>query len=113
MEVEAEYSRDDLTVRVRDDNRGIAPPIADEGHPGHFGLPGMREDRADPRGAAVLKSRGRRTEVEIHVPAKTAPTERVAGPPRALVAPLSRNPRFLTDADMAHQNSFTSTVRRM
>ena len=73
VEVDVEYSRDDLTVRVRDDGRGMAPPIVDEGRPGHFGLPGMRE-RAEQMGAVLrLWSReGAGTEVEIHVPAKTA-----------------------------------------
>ena len=73
VEVDVEYSRDELTVRVRDDGRGIAPPIVDEGRPGHFGLPGMRE-RAEQMGAVLrLWSReGAGTEVEIHVPAKTA-----------------------------------------
>lgn len=73
VEVDVEYSRDDLTVRVRDDGRGMAPHIVDEGRPGHFGLPGMRE-RADQMGAVLrLWSRvGAGTEVEIHVPAKTA-----------------------------------------
>ena len=73
VEVDVEYSRDDLTVRVRDDGCGMAPPIVDEGRPGHFGLPGMRE-RAEQVGAVLrLWSReGAGTEVEIHVPAKTA-----------------------------------------
>ena len=73
VEVDVEYSRDDLTVRVRDDGCGIAPPIVDEGRSGHFGLPGMRE-RAERMGAVLrLWSReGAGTEVEIHVPAKTA-----------------------------------------
>ena len=73
VEVDVEYSRDDLTVRVRDDGCGIAPNIVDEGRAGHFGLPGMRE-RAERMGAVLrLWSRvGAGTEVEIHVPAKTA-----------------------------------------
>ena len=73
VEVDVEYSRDDLTVRVRDDGCGITPPIVDEGRSGHFGLTGMRE-RAEQIGAVLrLWSReGAGTEVEIHVPAKTA-----------------------------------------
>ena len=73
VEIDVEYSRDDLTVRVRDDGRGIAPPIVDAGRSGHFGLTGMRE-RAERMGAVLrLWSRvGAGTEVEIHVPAKTA-----------------------------------------
>ena len=73
VEVDVEYSRDELTVCVRDDGCGMAPHIVDEGRPGHFGLPGMRE-RAEQIGAVLrLWSReGAGTEVEIHVPAKTA-----------------------------------------
>ena len=73
VEIDVEYSRAELTVRVRDDGRGMAPPVVDEGRPGHFGLPGMRE-RAEQMGAVLrLWSRaGAGTEVEIHVPAKTA-----------------------------------------
>ena len=73
VEVDVEYSRDELTVRVRDDGRGMAAPIVDQGRPGHFGLPGMRE-KAEQMGAVLrLWSReGAGTEVEIHVPAKTA-----------------------------------------
>ena len=73
VELDVEYSRGELTVRVRDDGRGIAPNIVDAGRSGHFGLPGMRE-RAERIGAVVrLWSReGAGTEVEIHLPAKTA-----------------------------------------
>ena len=73
VEVDVEYSRDDLTVRVRDDGCGIASQVVDEGRSGHFGLPGMRE-RAEQMGAALrLWSRvGAGTEIEIHMPAKTA-----------------------------------------
>ena len=73
VEIDVEYSRDELTVRVRDDGRGMAPPIVDEGRPGHFGLPGMRE-RAEQMGAVLrLWSReGAGTEVEIRMPSKTA-----------------------------------------
>ena len=73
MEVDIEYSRYELIVRVRDDGCGIAPHIVDEGRSGHFGLPGMRE-RAERIGAVlrVWSRLGTGTEVEIHVPAKTA-----------------------------------------
>ena len=73
VEVDIEYSRDELTVRVRDDGCGIAPRIVDDGRAGHFGLSGMRE-RADRVGAVlrIWSRAGVGTEVEIHVPAKTA-----------------------------------------
>ncbi len=73
VEVDIEYSRDEFTVRVRDDGCGIAPHIVEDGRSGHFGLSGMRE-RAERTGALLrLCSRvGAGTEVEIHMPAKTA-----------------------------------------
>ena len=73
VEIEIEYSRYELIVRVRDDGCGIAPDVVDEGRSGHFGLPGMRE-RAERIGAVlrVWSRVGTGTEVEIHVPAKTA-----------------------------------------
>ena len=73
VEVDIEYSRDELIVRVRDDGCGIAPHIVEDGRSGHFGLSGMRE-RAERIGALLrLWSRvGAGTEVEIHMPAKTA-----------------------------------------
>ena len=73
VEVDIEYSRDEFTVRVRDDGCGIAPHIVDDGRSGHFGLSGMRE-RAERSGALLrLWSRvGAGTEVEIHMPAQTA-----------------------------------------
>ena len=73
VEVDIEYSRDEFTVRVRDDGCGIAPHIVEDGRSGHFGLSGMRE-RAERSGALLrLWSRvGVGTEVEIHMPAKTA-----------------------------------------
>ena len=73
VEVDVEYSRGELTVRLRDDGCGIVPHIVAEGRSGHFGLPGMRE-RAERMGAVLrLWSReGAGTEVEIRVPAKAA-----------------------------------------
>ena len=73
VEVDIEYLRHALIVRVRDDGCGMAPEVLDEGRSGHFGLPDMRE-RAEQIGAVLrLWSReGAGTEVEIHLPAKTA-----------------------------------------
>ena len=73
VEIDVEYSRDELTVHVRDDGCGLAPHTVEEGRSGHFGLPGMRE-KAE-RIGAVLRLWSRvdaGTEVEIHVPAKIA-----------------------------------------
>ena len=73
VEIDIEYSHAELIVRVRDDGCGIAGHIVAEGRSGHFGLSGMRE-RAEGIGAVLrIWSRlGSGTEVEIHMPAKTA-----------------------------------------
>ena len=44
IEVEIRYDQDQLRIRIRDDGKGIDPAILKAGgHPGHFGIPGMRE----------------------------------------------------------------------
>jgi signal transduction histidine kinase len=68
------YGEQQLTVRVRDDGKGINPEILEaKGRVGHWGLPGMRE-RASKFGAQLeLWSRPEAgTEVELRVPAATA-----------------------------------------
>jgi len=42
VDVELGYT-EDFVLRVRDNGKGIAPPVADQGKQGHFGLRGMRE----------------------------------------------------------------------
>jgi signal transduction histidine kinase/ligand-binding sensor domain-containing protein len=44
IEVEIRYDEREFRLRVRDDGKGIAPKLLNEGgHPGHYGLRGMRE----------------------------------------------------------------------
>lgn len=73
IEVEITYRREFLSVRVRDNGRGIEKEVLTAGRKGHWGLSGMRERAAD-IGAKVSfwSSAGRGTEVEITVPAKVA-----------------------------------------
>ncbi|HEX7828067.1 MAG TPA: two-component regulator propeller domain-containing protein [Thermoanaerobaculia bacterium] len=69
VEVELEYRSAELTMRVRDDGRGIDPDVLHGGREGHWGLIGIRE-RAERIGARLrVSSRaGAGTEVELVVP---------------------------------------------
>ena len=42
LEVNLSYARN-LTVRIRDNGKGIDPDVVSNGRPGHFGLRGMQE----------------------------------------------------------------------
>jgi signal transduction histidine kinase len=73
IEAEIAYADDGLTVRIRDDGRGIDDSVLREGRPGHFGLIGMRERAKKIRARLGIWSKpGAGTEVEIHVPAAIA-----------------------------------------
>jgi signal transduction histidine kinase/ligand-binding sensor domain-containing protein len=78
IEAEITYGDRLLRLRVRDDGRGMDPAMLEEGRPGHYGLPGMRE-RAERIGAQlnVWSAIGAGTEVELILPGtiayKTAP----------------------------------------
>jgi signal transduction histidine kinase len=68
------YDEQQLTLRVRDDGKGISPEVLEaKGRAGHWGLQGMRE-RARKIGAHLeLWSRPETgTEVELKIPAATA-----------------------------------------
>ena len=73
IEVEIRYDERRLRVRVRDDGRGIQPAVLEGDHPGHFGLPGMRE-RAEVIGGRlnVWSEGGLGTEIELTIPAGAA-----------------------------------------
>ena len=43
IEVEIIYAERMFRLRIRDDGKGIEPALLEEGRPGHYGLPGMRE----------------------------------------------------------------------
>ena len=55
-------------LRIRDDGEGIAPAILEEGRPGHYGLPGMRE-RAAEIGAKldIWSGVGTGTEIDLSI----------------------------------------------
>jgi hypothetical protein len=74
VEVTIRYDNQQLTVRVRDDGKGIgSETLETKGRTGHWGLPGMRE-RASKIGAQLeLWSRTEGgTEMELKIPAATA-----------------------------------------
>jgi signal transduction histidine kinase/ligand-binding sensor domain-containing protein len=66
IEAEITYGERLLRVRIRDDGQGIAPAIVEEGRPGHYGLPGMRE-RASQIGAKLSIWSGVRSGTEIEL----------------------------------------------
>jgi ligand-binding sensor domain-containing protein/signal transduction histidine kinase len=73
IEVELEYSRNQLRILVRDDGCGIDPHILKSGRNGHWGLSGMRE-RADQIGARLhlYSSASAGTVVELSIPGHIA-----------------------------------------
>ena len=74
IEVEILYEEDQLRVRVRDNGKGMAPQVVEEGgRVGHWGLPGVRE-RAQQIGAKldVWSEAGAGTEIQLAVAASIA-----------------------------------------
>jgi len=73
IDVQLEYSLNQLRIVVRDDGCGIDPQVLHSGRNGHLGLPGMRE-RAEKIGARVkvLSRVGGGTEVDLRVPSNIA-----------------------------------------
>ena len=74
VEAEVRYHDALIRVRIRDDGTGIAPKVSEGGgHPGHFGLCGVRE-RAERIGAQLdfWSEEGAGTEVQLTIPAATA-----------------------------------------
>jgi signal transduction histidine kinase len=73
IEVELTYAASGITLRVRDDGKGIPENIVAGGRSGHWGLSGMRE-RSEKIGATFhLWSRpGSGTEVDLKIPARFA-----------------------------------------
>jgi signal transduction histidine kinase len=88
--VELTYT-DGLTLRVRDNGKGIDPEVAAKGRGGHFGLLGMYERASRIRGKLTISSSpGTGTLVELIVPRSVVfPTV-----PRANVAPRRRTNWF-------------------
>jgi ligand-binding sensor domain-containing protein len=73
IEGEIIYAERLFRLRIRDDGEGIAPAILEDGRPGHYGLPGMRE-RAAEIGATldIWSSIGAGTEVDLSIPGAIA-----------------------------------------
>jgi signal transduction histidine kinase len=73
IEAEIIYSERLFRLRIRDDGEGIAPAILEDGRPGHYGLPGMRE-RAAEIGATldIWSGVGTETEIDLSVPGSIA-----------------------------------------
>jgi signal transduction histidine kinase/ligand-binding sensor domain-containing protein len=74
IEVEIEFARSDLRLRIRDDGKGIEPQVLESGGlPGHWGLRGMHERAEKIRARLHIWSRrGAGTELELRVPASIA-----------------------------------------
>jgi signal transduction histidine kinase len=68
IEAEIIYAENLFRLRIRDDGEGIAPAILEEGRPGHYGLPGMRE-RAAGIGAKldIWSGVGSGTEIDLSI----------------------------------------------
>jgi signal transduction histidine kinase len=74
IEAETSYGASELTLRIRDDGRGIDLDVQRAGgKAGHWGLIGMRERAKRVRGTLTLWSKpGAGTEIEVRVPANMA-----------------------------------------
>jgi signal transduction histidine kinase len=73
IEVEIIYAERMFRLRIRDDGKGIEPALLEEGRPGHYGLPGMRE-RARQIGAefTIWSGVGAGTEIDVTIPGSIA-----------------------------------------
>ena len=73
IEAEISYAEQLFRLRIRDDGEGIAPAILEDGRPGHYGLPGMRE-RAGEIGAKldIWSGIGAGTEIDLSIPGSIA-----------------------------------------
>jgi signal transduction histidine kinase len=73
IEAELIYAERVFRMRICDDGKGIEPALLEEGRPGHYGLPGMRE-RARQIGAEFTIWSGAETgtEIEVSIPGSIA-----------------------------------------
>lgn len=72
LEMTVSYAHN-LTLRLRDNGRGIDPKFAKSGKPGHFGLQGMQERAIRIHGTLLVRSRPNSgTEVELVIPGEIA-----------------------------------------
>jgi signal transduction histidine kinase len=74
IEVEIRYDAEQFRLRVRDDGKGIDPPVLSGHAPeGHFGVAGMRERAKLIGGKLTIWSEvGAGTEIELSIPADSA-----------------------------------------
>src|SRR6266446_122504 len=73
IEVELTYDSAGLSVRVRDNGRGIDREMLSGGREGHWGLSGMRERVQNIGGQLNIWSNpGAGTEIDFKIPAKVA-----------------------------------------
>ena len=73
IDVNIDYGRNALALKIVDDGQGIDQAILETGRTGHFGLTGMRERARLIRGEFGVSSRiGAGTEVALLVPARFA-----------------------------------------
>jgi signal transduction histidine kinase len=77
IEVEINYDTRQLRLRIRDNGKGIAANVLEEGRrSGHFGLPGMHERARSADGKLnVWSAPGNGTEIELTLPASRAYTK--------------------------------------
>jgi signal transduction histidine kinase/ligand-binding sensor domain-containing protein len=73
IEAEIGFNEHLLRLRIRDDGKGIAPEVAEQGSAGHYGMAGMRERARQINSKLVILSGPETgTEVELSVPGSVA-----------------------------------------
>ena len=73
IDLEVEYADSNLSLRVRDNGRGIDPQVLDAGREGHWGLTGMRERAARIGGLLKISSNASAgTEIKLSIPSDVA-----------------------------------------
>lgn len=73
IEAEITYGGRSFVLRIRDDGSGIPPEILEQGRPGHYGVPGMRERAKQIGGKLEIWSGvGTGTEIEVSIAASIA-----------------------------------------
>jgi signal transduction histidine kinase len=73
IDLEVEYANSNLSLRIRDNGRGIDPQVLDAGREGHWGLTGMRERAARIGGLLKISSNASAgTEIKLSIPSDVA-----------------------------------------
>ena len=80
IEAEIVYG-ESLTVRIRDDGKGLDAATLNQGRSGHYGIPGMRERAGRAGGELDVRSGpGTGTEIQLSIPGRIAFGRPVAAP---------------------------------